>query len=259
VAPTTIGVDLSVQPSKTAMCVIQWGDSPRITHLSVGAENRTLVDLIAAHEPTKVAVDAPFGWPVPFIGALSEWTTSGTWPARSDRRPLLFRTTDLAVKHETGTDPLSVSSNLLAICAMRCAELLVQLGGSGGLDRTGAGLVVEVYPAAALRQWGFNPRGYKGSKPDKIEKRRELVEGVAAATSHWLELADEHRVLLAANDHLFDALISAIVGRAVEIGRTLPIPDEHRAIAATEGWIHLPERQPLSQFHPVRRGASSRE
>ncbi len=115
---------------------------------------------------------------------------------------------------------------------MRCAELLVELAGEGDLDRTGGGLVVEVYPAAALRQWGFDPRGYK-------------------ATSQWLELPQEQRVLLAASDHLFDALVSALVGRAVELGRTLPVPDEHRALAASEGWIHLPKRQPLSQFRHV--------
>jgi len=134
---------------------------------------------------------------------------------------------------------------------MRCAELLVELAGEGDLDRAGGGLVVEVYPAAALRQWGFDPRGYKGSKPEKVEKRHQLVESLAAATSQWLELPEEQRVLFAASDHLFDALVSALVGRAVELRRTLPVPDEHRALAASEGWIHLPKRQPLSQFRHV--------
>lgn len=249
---TTIGIDLSAQPKETAACVIEWGgDFARITHLSVGADNRTLLDLIDAHEPAKVAIDAPFGWPAPFLSALIDFTSSGRWPPGSERRPLLLRTTDLAVRDETGTDPLSVSSNLLAICAMRCAELLVELAGEGDLDRTGGGLVLEVYPAAALRQWGFDPRGYKGSKPEKVEKRHQLVESLAAATSQWLELPEEQRVLLAASDHLFDALVSALVGRAVELGRTLPVPDEHRALAASEGWIHLPKRQPLSQFRHV--------
>lgn len=148
----TLGVDLSAQPKETALCVIEWGDLARVTHLSVGADNRTVVELIEAQAPTKVAIDAPFGWPTPFIAALNAFTTSGIWSTGSDRRPLLLRNTDLAVKEETGVDPLSVSSNLLAICAMRCAELLVQLAGDGDLDRTGGGLAVEVYPAAALRQ-----------------------------------------------------------------------------------------------------------
>ena len=56
------------------------------------------------------------------------------------------------MKNETGAEPLSVSSDRIAICAMRCAELLVELAGDGQLERTGGGLVAEVYPAAALRQ-----------------------------------------------------------------------------------------------------------
>jgi hypothetical protein len=247
----TIGVDLSAQPKGTAACVIEWTSPARVTHLSVGADNRTLVDLIEAQRPTKVAIDAPFGWPAPFVSALVDFTRSGAWPTARERRPLLLRTTDIAVKAETGTDPLSVSSDRIAICAMRCAELLVEIGGDGGLDRAGAGLVVEVYPAAALRQWGFDPRGYKGSKPEKVEKRHQLVHDLAATTSEWLEVSDEQRVFLGASDHPLDALVSALVGRAVELGRTLPIPDEHRAVAESEGWIHLPVRQPLPQFQPV--------
>jgi hypothetical protein len=130
---------------------------------------------------------------------------------------------------------------------MRCAELLVALAGEGALDRTGHGLVVEVYPAAALRQWGLDPRGYKGAKAEKVEKRHQLIEAIATATSRWLELSEEEREL-GASDHLLDALVSAIVGRAAQLGRTLPIPEAHRAIVASEGWIHLPERQPLSEF-----------
>jgi len=233
--------------------VLAWGGdtSARIAYLGVGADNQALIELIATHAPKKVAIDAPFGWPAPFIRALTDFIGTGSWPSGSERRPLLLRTTDLAVKHETGRDPLSVSSDRLAICAMRCAELLVELAGDGELDRTGSGLVVEVYPAAALRQWGFDPSGYKGAKPEKVEKRRQLVEELAAATSRWLELTDEVRELLVASDDIFDAVVAAMVGRAVLIGRTLPIPEAHRRVAASEGWIHLPEREPLSKFRPA--------
>lgn len=247
----TIGVDLSAQPRQTAACILDWGRAPaRIVHLEAGADNAAIVDLVAAHQPAKVAIDSPFGWPPPFVNALVDFTNSGSWPSGSDRRPLLLRTTDLAVREETGVDPLSVSSNLLAICAMRCAHLLVELAGEDALDRTGAGLVAEVYPAAALRQWGLDPRGYKGTKPEKVAKRQELVATIADASSVWLELRDEERGRLVASDHLLDALASAFVARALEIGQTLPIRAEHRALAASEGWIHLPVRQPLADFDP---------
>lgn len=250
---TTIGIDLAAQPKETAACVVEWaGDAARIAYLGVGADDRVLLGLIDTHAPAKVAIDAPFGWPAPFLRALTGFSTSGTWPIGEERRSLLFRTTDLVVKATTGRDPLSVSSDRIAICAMRCAGLLAAIRAHAGLDRTGGGLVAEVYPAAALRQWGFDPRGYKGAEPAKVEKRRELVGAVIASAGAWLAVTDEQQVLLAASDHLLDALVSALVGRAVELGRTLPIPEEHRALAASEGWIHLPERRPLSEARLLR-------
>jgi Protein of unknown function (DUF429) len=133
---------------------------------------------------------------------------------------------------------------------MRCAGLLTELW-EGGVDRTGAGLVAEVYPAAALRQWGLDPRGYKGSKPERAARRALLVAEIADATSGWLDLDRETRARIAGSDHLLDALLSAIVGRAVALGLTLPIPAVHRAVAEVEGWIHLPRSEPLEQFRPI--------
>jgi hypothetical protein len=101
------------------------------------------------------------------------------------------------------------------------------------------------WPVPFLRQWAFDPRGYKGPKPEKVEKRHQLV-----SEATYANLSRDQRELLMASDHLFDAFVSTLVGRAVELGRTLPIPNQARASAVRKGWIHLPERQPLSQFRP---------
>jgi hypothetical protein len=165
----------------------------------------------------------------------------------------LLRTTDLAVTAIAGgRPPLSVSADKIAVCAMRCAELLNALARDGAIDRTGKGVAIEVYPAAALRQWGLDATRYKGNKPEQQRKRRQLIETITQATSAWLELDAEELALLAASDHLLDALVSAIVARAAAIGVTLPIPDDVQVVAATEGWIHLPIRQPLVEFQPFR-------
>ena len=83
----TFGIDLSAQPKETAVCIVEWSDSSaRVTHLSVGADNDAVVDLVGAHHPTKVAIDAPFGWLAPFIAALHDFTHSVGWPTRSERR-----------------------------------------------------------------------------------------------------------------------------------------------------------------------------
>ena len=247
----TIGIDLSAQPRQTACCVLEWGpESARIVNLAAGFDNASLLNTIRSHRPTKVAIDSPFGWPLEFTLTISRFTESGDWPNSDDRQPLLFRTTDFVVRELTGTNPLSVSSNLLAICAMRCARLLTLLADGAPLDRTGAGHAVEVYPAAALRQWGLDPRGYKGARPDRLRKRRQLVAALADATAGWLELDPSTRERLSSSDHLVDALVSAVVGRAMASGLTLPIPPEHRDAALAEGWIHLPQRQPLADFSP---------
>lgn len=141
---------------------------------------------------------------------------------------------------------------------MRCAELLNALAPDRAIDRTGSGVAIEVYPAAALRQWGFDATGYKGGKPEQQEKRQRLAEAIAEATASWLDLNAEERALVAASDdalvaasdHLLDALVSALVARAAAVGLTVPIPDDALAVAATEGWIHLPRRQALAALHP---------
>jgi hypothetical protein len=63
---------------------------------------------------------------------------------------------------EAGVNPLSVSADRIAHAAFRCAGLLARLAALGEpVDRAGSGVVVEVYPAAALRRLGLTHRGYK--------------------------------------------------------------------------------------------------
>lgn len=101
---------------------------------------------------------------------------------------LTYRDTDEYVRHEVGKVALSVSTNRIGITALKAAALL-----SGRkVDRTGRGLIVEVYPAAALCRWGFDPfehesqkvkLSYKGTK--RIVQRRRLVEAIRLQTP-WL-------------------------------------------------------------------------
>lgn len=250
---TTIGVDLSAQAKETAACTLNWADATcDIEQLVVGLDDDAIIDLVEATRPVKIGIDAPFGWPVPFVQALRSYTETGEWPESVDnRRRLRLRSTDIATIDETGgPPPLSVSSDRIAVCAMRCAELLGRLAGTESIDRTGAGTVVEVYPAAALRQWDCEASGYKGGKPEQRRARESLTETIAAATAPWLKLDDEHRQLLTANDHLLDALVAAFVARATELALSVPIPKPMRGAAVKEGWIHLPLKQPLSQFWP---------
>jgi predicted RNase H-like nuclease len=111
-------------------------------------------------------------------------------------------------------------------------------------------VVVEAYPAAALRRWGLAWRGYKRKEQD--EARRTLVERLLAETASWLYIgqADVGRCLQ--SDDTFDALVAALVARAAAVGLVDPIPDEDKRHAQREGWIAVPEPGSLG-FLPIDR------
>jgi hypothetical protein len=249
----TVGVDLASQADDTAVCIIRWGSqAAAVDALGKGyldgrrLDDDALVDILKHGD--KAAIDAPFGWPEPFITAIS--AAPGDWPLRpGDRRaPLERRTTDFLIHERTGKTPLSVSTDRIAYCAMRCASLL------GVLDaaRDGSGAVVEAYPDAALRCWlpalfvGTVP-SYKTKNSDAAFERRELLlAGLLDQLGDGLKISDAHRFAIAASDDCLDALVCALIARAAERGCTvLPKTPEHQRLASVEGWIHLPEHDSL--------------
>ena len=119
---------------------------------------------------------------------------------------------------------------------MRAASLLASLPERVALD--GSGIVVEAYPAAALRRWGHRSRGYKGAT--NAEARHSLVTGFLAATERWLQVTSEQVDRCLSSDDAFDALIAALVARAAALSLVQPVPDEERPAARREGWIVVP-------------------
>jgi len=124
----TLGVDLASQPGKTGICVVEWDDGrATVKHLASAASDEAILDL--HHSCDITGIDMPFGWPEPFVDFLlgnpsadpEEW--SDTW-----KKKLRFRRTDFAVHKITGRWPLSVSSDRIAIPAMRCKGLLSKMG-----------------------------------------------------------------------------------------------------------------------------------
>src|SRR3954453_23291242 len=85
---TTLGIDLASQPRNTALCVVAWeADRAEIVALARGdVRGQKLTDALlveaargdhaidggwgGAGRPVKVAIDAPFGWPEGFVGAV---------------------------------------------------------------------------------------------------------------------------------------------------------------------------------------------
>lgn len=228
----TVGVDLGSEAARTAVAVLDWDPAPRVVDLRLGVDDAVLVALCAGAD--KVGIDCPLGWPDRFVdlvlahreGRLDDVPDTGLpW-----RRTLLRRVTDEHVGRTTGVWPLSVSADRIGSVAMRAAVVLARLGVQ---DRSGAGPVAEVYPAAALKGWGLVHRGYKRG-----------ADGLDALVSAFLDGlgldAGRFDPLCRGSDDAFDAVVCAVVARAVALGRTTGPPEDLLPAAAREGWIHLP-------------------
>jgi predicted nuclease with RNAse H fold len=243
----TAGVDLSSQTAHTASCVIEWsGRSATVTDLKVDVDDRAISVLIRSVD--KLGIDVPLGWPLAFAEAVAQHSRQGSWPVdytHGDALAYRYRRTDLWVWKELRTSPpLSVSTDRIAIPAMRAAAVFSRLGEQVALD--GSGVVVEVYPAAALRRWGFTWRGYK--RKEQADARRLLVERVFKETAPWLSIAPAETQLCLASDDAFDALVAALVARAAAAGLVEPIPADERTAARKEGWIAVPREGSLERL-----------
>jgi len=235
----TIGIDLAADDAKTAIAAIRWsGGSAEVEQLDVGADDTAVLDAIRRSD--KAGIDSPLGWPVPFVKFVAAQEAGDLVlpqdPAgREWRRSLAYRRTDLAVHEALGIWPMSVAADRIAHVAMRCAGLLARLAAEGlPVDRAGAGVVVEVYPAASLRRWGLEPfRRYKGTAN---AERLDLLVSCLTSAAPWLRLGASEAGCRR-SDHAFDAVLAALTARAAALGQTTA-PEGSEA--AVEGWIALP-------------------
>ena len=237
----TVGVDLAAEPARTALAFIAWNDGKAvITKLVRGADDDVILAALANAD--KAGIDCPLGWPDAFIAFLADHKaghivipdglTGQQW-----RRRLAWRRTDEAVRAQTGIIPLSVAADRIGHAAMRCAGLLAQLAGQGQpVDRYGTGVVVEVYPAASVKQWELPYRGYKRRNAQALPA---LTDGLLDA-AQWLD-PGEHYTLCKTSHDALDAVIAALTARAAARGMTIRPDNEQEAAARTEGWIALPE------------------
>jgi hypothetical protein len=240
----TLGIDLAAQPGDTAACSIEWRDDrARVLEVACGQDDEALAGHIRAAD--KVGIDVPFGWPDAFVDAVARFHTGGGWPEESTVM-LRYRETDRRVAALTGHWPLSVSTDRIGVPTFRAARLLSRLTSHRQpVDRVGTALFVEVYPAAALRRWGFSASGYKRAKG--MPKLATLLDEIRARTSTWLELGDA-RQLCGTNADALDALLASLVARAAALGLCEGPPAHLGDVAAREGWIALPAEDALGRL-----------
>jgi hypothetical protein len=240
----TLGIDLASQPKLTGICEIAW-ESGRasVTEIGVDVNDTELKRRLGSARLDKIGIDIPLGWPDPFVAAITNHHAMEHWP-NNQTNELRYRATDEFVNRELKTCVLSVSSDRIAIPAFRAATLLSEV--SPSIDRTGAGRVCEVYPAGALRRWGFTFEGYKGKK--NFEARQRLVENLLHKTEEWLRLSDSDRDLCERDDNAFDAVVASLVSRAAACGLIDAVPSNLHERASREGWIALPLPESLDKL-----------
>jgi len=243
----TAGVDLAAEPKGTALAIVDWTTaSAKVVDLQLGVSDEPIV--MAASQVDKVGIDCALGWPQEFVNFISQQADAQFAGHNFDggmewRRRLAYRETDRHVRVITGRWPLSVSTDRLGLTAMRCAGLLSRLNSSGiEIDRTGAGLLAEVYPGASLRLWGLNTTGYRTSE----DLRAELLTSLKIHAP-WFDAGDTEDLMISSCD-AFDAVIAAFAARAVAVGKYFPPQADQQDIARVEGWISLPQG-PLSSLN----------
>lgn len=241
--PLTAGVDLSTDHAKTASCVVEWRRTSAVVRmLKLEVSDTEILNM--ASSCTKLGIDAPFGWPREFVRAVHAYATRAVWPSGSPAW-LSKRETDRHVHALTKLTPLAVAADRIGATAMRCACILARLGVS---DRSGVGRVCEVYPAAAIKRWGLAHRGYKLKGADQGPSD-VLAANIASLRMALpgLEIRKDQEALLHDSDDAFDALIAAIVAKAVvDKMAVTPRDDAQLDLAKEEGWIWLPNEDYLA-------------
>jgi len=235
----TAGIDLASQDLKTGLCVIEWTEGiARIEKLDRGVSDDAILSTL--HDADMTGIDVPLGWPTAFAEAVWEHANLRPWPVsyhHENNVDYRYRRTDQWVQRLADMPPpLSVSSDRIAIPAMRAAAVLRRF--DADCPRDGSGKVCEVYPAAALKVWGFQSRGYKGR--EHASARDALVASLVERGRPWLELDETARRKCVESDDALDALIAALVARFQFFGLTEPIYPADFAPATTEGWIAMP-------------------
>jgi Protein of unknown function (DUF429) len=278
----TLGIDLATRNGATGVCEIDWAARARVVSVMVGSpDDDELLNRIRSVVKTGgwVAIDAPFGFPRAFTEAVAAWSADrpisgahreppGWLSAEAPWDPINRRLTDgyvhlrLREAHVPGDTsvpwPLSAVVERITPTVIRCAEILSRT--TTTVDRIGFGSrIVEAYPVAALRLWGFATSGYKGKHAGPA--RQQLLDTLAQH-SPWLELDGFDESLVASDDSL-DGLICALVARLAAHPDRISGPGATEyamdlETIRTEGWIHLPPaRYPVGALLGLDSAASS--
>ena len=245
--PQLLGIDAAVDPKNTGLAAAvrdaqgRW----RLTGVSTGRPGEDLaaqaVDLIDTRRPVLLAVDAPLGWPESLSRSLAGHRAGEAIEANSDT--LFIRDTDRFVRQHTGLKPLEVGADRIARTARAALALVDAIRRASGQalpllfnpGQASSGGLLEVYPAATLKQRGLPAKGYK--KPDARPLREIILDGIAPELD-----PGEYQDTCLSSDHCLDAALCVLT--AIDFLEARCAPPENPDLAGREGWIWFAARTP---------------
>jgi hypothetical protein len=237
-----LSIDAAVDPRNTGYAVATHDTGAWcIDALETGTRTGDLAERIANRlvpdRPILLAIDAPLGWPEPMTQALA--THRAGTPLDLDPATGFSRQTDRVVRQKTGLKPLDVGADRIARTAAAALALIDEIRRRTGQPipllskpqeaRTGG--LIEVYPAATLKQHGLPHRGYK--RTDSGRERKKIAEGLPSE----LNLGTFRQACID-SDHCLDAVLCVLTaidflnGRCIQPFANPPL---------REGWIWFPD------------------
>ena len=240
-----LGIDAAVDPRNTGFAVAGQRDASWcIQTLETGKRGMPLADAImerlAPENPILLAIDAPLGWPAPLARGLSNHTAGALLPL--DPSTGFARQTDRFVREKTGLKPLDVGADRIARTAAAALKLIEALR-----TRTGqrlplfsspaeaeTGGLIEVYPAATLKQHGLPHRGYK--KPHATRERMAITDGISSK----VDLGSCRQTCID-SDNCLDAVLCVLTAIDFMNGNCC---EPFSNLLPHEGWIWFPQSSP---------------
>ncbi|MCU0447624.1 MAG: DUF429 domain-containing protein [Arcicella sp.] len=175
-----IGIDCASQPENTGVAIGKYvKDKIEIIKVFKGQKNKLIADSLLEElenlslqlDKAILAIDAPLGWPRAMGQSLASHTAGDSLKHNSQEKDRFFRRlTDIHLHKNIQKLPLEVGADRIARAAYAALQILDDLKKEIQMlwkpksdDFSGLG-VIEVYPAATLKQYNSINSAYKEKK-----------------------------------------------------------------------------------------------
>ncbi len=244
-----IGIDCASKPEKTGVALGEYQNNTIFIHtVFMGNKKQSIADLLFPYLKTNenilLAIDAPLGWSEP-MGRLLAKHQAGE-PIEEEQDRFFRRITDTFIHQQTGKLPLEVGADRIARTAHSALKIIGELRTKGFhfqmvweanfLEKSKKTLgVIEVYPGATLKQYGFISSAYKGESDGEKTKRLEMIANLETHLPTITQFPD-----LQDNADMLDAAICLLCAKDFIEGKSMPPTDI--TLAKKEGWIWVKDK-----------------